>query len=218
MHSTCKVTREMYYEFIFDKQVEKLLEAKLAQESAIGQAAFTRQLLELRNRIADIPDNRAVQIPFLIVVPTSVVPINRQMELLCSEDQRGSSLLDDGGLINQGVETNIQGLYLAVYVDDGALASAFATYDYGRTAAKNGRHSLTVEEGIAHIRHSWSILQNGALNLLGTRYLRRGQVPFLALGTQGPILDAMDEKSMGVTTSFNPSCADRLFNKPHDLT
>jgi len=214
MYSPYKVSHEMQYGRMFDNQATKLIDAKLAQEATIGLTAFIQQLLELRNLLSRVPECKTNQTPFLIVVPRTLVPVSRQMELLSNDDQRGSSLLDDGGLVNQDEETKVRGLYLAAVVEDGPLSSAFAPHDFSEVVRMQGRHNLTVEEGVAKVRSAWNVLNNGSLNLLGTRYMRRGQVPFLTQGMQGPMLDALDEKSMGVTASFVPICAFRLYNTP----
>jgi hypothetical protein len=176
---------ETLHRELFDRQVERLIECGYPGALGMSVEEFRSWLVPLTDLLRKVGGTTPDHIPFLIVVPHGMLPIERQIELLVVAKKRGYA-----GSLGGEKFVNIDGLgsskfpYLIRDVNDGAATvgqTTAAAMISIRRACLNG---LTVEEGIALAVHSPDLLLHHSLALIDTDY--NGYVPELWLCPCGP--------------------------------
>ncbi|MFH2136184.1 MAG: DUF5701 family protein [Patescibacteria group bacterium] len=205
----------MYGE-LFEQQVERLVECGWAAAAWKTRDDFRHWLAPLADLVCRVGKMDTDRIPFLIVVPHSVLSLEHQMERLVVEGKRG--------FIADEVASQLKNLhsigekpspYLICGVDDG-MTTVGQTSDACLTILCScGRRSgLTFEEGVALATHHPQSLADHDFALLGTQYgKKRGERDLcyleLWLSQCGPTINHHWPESRNERRGV-PSCARRL--------
>lgn len=212
-------------EELFDRQVERLIEGGWHTALEMTEHGFRSWLDILRfnrleGRLLDgVGETDPNRIPFLIVIPHAMLPIERQMERLVVAKKRGYASLDSAKLWNPEGVGESKFPYLISEVDDGAGNVGRMTGEVAGEINRACRQGLIMEEAIALAVYSPELLVHHAFALIGADYQnvpwsgngpRRQCVPELWNGSGGPTQNYgwlnSQREDRGV-----PSCRRRLF-------
>lgn len=208
---------------VFDQQVERLIEdgwPAALERTEKDFRAYLGGLADppggiLREVRAETPD----YLPFLVVIPHAILPIERQMERLVVAKKRGYASLDSGKLWNPEGIGEAKSPYLICDVDDGAENVGLATGEVAGGISRACRQGFIMEEAIALALHSPESLVHHAFALIGVDYQiapwsgsgpRRQCVPELWNGSGGPTQNYSPLNSKREDRGV-PSCKRRLF-------
>jgi hypothetical protein len=178
-------SEETLHRQLFDRQVERLIECGYHKALGMMERDLRLWLAPLAGLLGKVGGTAPDHIPFLIVVPHGMLPIERQIELLVVAKKRGYA-----GSLGGEKFVNLDGLgsskfpYLIRDVNDGAVTVGQITAAAMTSIRHACRNGLTVEEGIALAVHSPDILIHHSLATIDTDY--NGYVPELWLCACGP--------------------------------
>ena len=176
---------ETMHEELFGQQVERLVGCGYPGALGMSVEEFRSWLVPLTNLLRKVGGTTPGHIPFLIVVPHGMLPIERQIGLLVVAKKRGYA-----GSLGGEKFVNIDGIgsskfpYLIRDVNDGVTTVGQTTAAAMTSIRRACRNGLTVEEGIALAVHSPDLLLQHSLALIDTDY--NGYIPELWLCACGP--------------------------------
>lgn len=188
---TCEGThaKRQRREDLFDQQVRTLIGKGYPEVAGTDKDQFLGYVNPLRNRVHKAGEVGEGHIPFLIVIPECLVSIPKQMSLVTLEGKTGyTPYLNLTELRNaDGVETpNVP--YLIFDVENGSAMRDISPDNCVKQFAKQGRHGLTVDEGVALVTHYPETLKDHYVDLTGSR-CGSGNVPGLWLYDSRPELN-----------------------------
>lgn len=165
---------ERPFEKLFDIQIQILKDRGVPSD--IIQKLENQKSAVLK-KASDIPFKDG-HIPFLSVIPSTLLSFEKQMEMVYHGSVRGRSYL------NQSRVTSLAQIpkepYYIFDVEDGTAALGKAPQEAEKQFADSNRSPLTAEEGIALVIQHPEILNDHFIDLLGSR-LGDVKVPFLWL-------------------------------------
>ena len=177
---------------LFDSQMETLKQRGCPSD-------IIKALVKMKNGVISkalknqTPKNH---IPFIPVIPRSMLNIDEQMKMVHYRDKKGYNYLNQSALKDV---VDIPGkLYFIFDVEDGQDMLGKSPEKAESLIKKSGRSCLTTEEVIALCIHT-NVLSEHYVDCTGSRYGRAGLIPFVYLGGDGPELrwhysdDANDE-------------------------
>lgn len=162
------------------------------------QKIFLKSLEALGKRLANLKAVSVAEgnVPLLIVVSRSVVPISQQMRKVFLKDLHGISEIRD----YERFRAPSQPVYLIFNVDIGPKLSHFNLYGTKHVFNASQRAGLLIEEGIALVTHYRNILSDKSLYLIGS--MEEKPVPMLTWGNEfgEPVLVIMHGSSEKYTS------------------
>ena len=160
----------------FDRQVANMVSKGYLTHLKLTEAEFKAQIMPLKAKAAslEIPCVPAgVYLPFVLVVPHTLVPSEAAMEVVNREGKNGIIAL------TPRVPTDFrptelvkipENVYLIVNIDRGAKTINVAPDDALKMLVRLGRSPLTIDEGLAIITHYPEYLEkNNCFSLLASR-------------------------------------------------
>jgi hypothetical protein len=175
----------------FDRQVEHLVQEGYPEVAGIEATEFIRHIEPLRKRIGELArlkkEAKEGRIPFVIVIKSELVAVEKAMRLVEFEGERGFTNMDaddikrfkpiDGVRIPNGIA------YLAMDIDTGKGTLNVTPDDAIKAIREEHRSPLTVDEGVALVTHHPEILRiNNCFSMVGSR---RGDRRVTALWISG---------------------------------
>jgi len=161
-------------EELFKQQVNKVIDWNFPTLAVLSQDDFMARYLEpLWQRLKKLPlatKARESRIPFLLVVPHSVVPLSYQLQ--CVRQQLNQKRLEY--IIKPEWFENASGVstpdkaYLVTDVDTGEARTNITPAKCVEKFGHEGRSALTIDEGLALITHYPEVLESHWLDLPGS--------------------------------------------------
>ena len=159
---------------LFAKQVSTIIESKFHIPAGLSESDFvSRHIMPLKQLLAkNIKDTQIEesQIPILIVVPNTVVPLSYQLERIRKNlnDIQLEHIIKPEWFENaKGVSTPDKP-YLLIDVETGYAMKNTTPKKCVKTFNDEGRFALTVDEGIALIAHFPEVLESHWVDLPGS--------------------------------------------------
>ena len=159
---------------LFAKQVSTIIERKFHIPAGLSESDFvSRHIMPLKQLLAkNIKDTQIEesQIPILIVVPNTVVPLSYQLERIRKNlnDIQLEHIIKPEWFENaKGVSTPDK-LYLLIDVETGYAMKNTTPKKCVKTFKDEARFALTVDEGIALIAHFPEVLESHWVDLPGS--------------------------------------------------
>lgn len=153
---------------IFDKQINRLIYLGYPKMAGIDEHEFTKYIISLKNEINETSLGKIRikkgNMPFLVVIPATLVNIHIQMSLVRLGKKNGFTNFDFLNLskINDINRTSLP--YLIWNIDIDGLKNTLPHYCNEQLTEKNRRGLFTIE-GIALIAQYPKILYNSCLDL-----------------------------------------------------
>lgn len=162
------------------KQIERLLALGYAEAAGMERKSFAK--------LIPLPENKANPI---IVIPSNLIPIWEQMELIEVDGKHGKKMLLAES-IRDVIETSDVPYWIYEVEDGGKLLEYKFPEEWVKIFGENNRRALTVMEGIALIAQLPKTLKdNNFVKLLGSRYFAGHPYLGLSLEDSVPELDAV---------------------------
>lgn len=200
-----------YYEELFNRQVSTLKNKYYLQISDMREDEFLFHIKKLKQKVRGIRSSENGHIPFLIVIPKHVVSIQSQLIRIkvgsrsCPPLSRMmidfNSFKNAEGIITPDVP------YLIFDIDDGASMLGVSSDNYKEILGKQNRQALTVEEGIALVTHYPEVLQDHAIDMLGSSHVE-ADIPVLWLNDGWPYLSC--RMNHAILNGGAASCGGRI--------
>jgi hypothetical protein len=155
-----------------DRQIETLLTKGYPALAGLGEAAFTTLLEPLRALLPDVEVSEEAHLPFLLVVPHTLVATVAAVERFEVRGRTGwTDMADEIGSYRpiEGVEVP-GGPYLLADVSTGPETLNVAPGDALPLIRATGRTPLTVDEGVALVTQlPESLTEHNAFQAVGSR-------------------------------------------------
>lgn len=180
--------REVYPEIVtgplaklFDTQM-KTLEQRGCPSEIIRALAGMKSGVISKAMKNQLPKNH---IPFIPVIPHSMLNIDEQMKMVRYRDNKGRNYLDQSGLYDV---VNVPGKpYFIIDVEDGKEMLGKSPEKAEKLIKTQSRSCLTVNEGIALCVHT-NVLSEHYVDCTGSRYELADWVPDVYLSSDRPEL------------------------------
>lgn len=173
-------------EKIFEGQVSTLVKKGYPVAMSMTETSFRDRLRKVKNVVAGITNLKEEtegDIPFLIVIPTNMVPSDKQFAM--AGVTRNMDLVDNGGFGNQHLVVP-DDLYVITNIQDGRGylqgAEAIACINY---LGERNRTGLTAGEGAALATHYPNHLGNHDVGLVGDLAFYGGEIGWFLLLNPG---------------------------------
>ena len=169
-----KQERKENLEKKFNEQKQKLIDLGYPEALGIDKDSFSAKYIEpLRKELDNVPENIPEgNIPFVIVIPGSILDIEKKMSMVKLGQEAGSiyknfdfEKLRDA----KGAETH-KDTYLIYNIEDGHKTKGVSADNNAEQFAKENRRGFTLDEGIALTIHCQEILQDHFIDLPESRY------------------------------------------------
>lgn len=204
---------------LFDKQVEKQIALSYHVDAGLVSpwAPFSakqdawRELLEPLRNIARKSAGLDDAIPFVIVIPHRIVPIERQLfgVTVKSESARSTKTMLAALIRNVRNGAPIDAPYLIFKVRDGSDLAGLPPKESATRLRAHSLLELTAEEGLASATHYPGILKGRTLTFAGSRCGILQKVPRLSVERGRPEL-SYDEESVARPDFCTPYCEELL--------
>jgi hypothetical protein len=155
-----------------DRQIETLLAKGYPALAGLDEAAFTALLDPLRALLPDVEVSEEAHLPFLLVVPHTLVPTVAAVERFEVRGRAGWTDMADeiGSYLPIGGVDVPGGPYLVVDVSTGPETLNVAPGDALPMIRAAGRTPLTVDEGVALVTQlPESLTEHNAFQAVGSR-------------------------------------------------
>jgi hypothetical protein len=180
----------------FDRQVNNLIQKGYPEAAGLTEESFLKYVEPLKKKTGGLsaPENDLEKgnLPFVIVIKSVLIPIEKMMALIEREGEAGIISMSpvEPSSFKSIEEVNIpkSGAYLIIDIDRGKETLNVRPNDALKIIRKINRSPLTIEEGIAIlIHHPDFLMKNNCFSLLASR---RGdkRVPALWLSGAKPKL------------------------------
>jgi hypothetical protein len=170
----------------FDLQVNNLLQKGYAEAANISTIEFLKHFEPLKERILDLSlteiDIEQGKLPFVIVVKSDLVNVEKAMSLVEREGKKGITKLyprepKDFKIID-GINIPNGMAYLLVDIDRGKENINIIPSEALKLIQNKNRTPLTIDEGIAIItQYPEFLIKNNCFSLLASRFSSDKRVP-----------------------------------------
>ena len=192
----------------FEYQVATLLEKRYHAFARCSEREFVSRYLEpLRSTAIGLTDADPERIPFVIVIPNTLVPLEQQVFSLRYAGNGGEARINLHFLSNTHYEYRCP--YLITDVDAGEKLAGRAPKDAERELERRERVPLTATEGVALATQYPELLTERYFDLIGSRY-HGGFVPTLELHDRRPTISRWTETAVSEGQWGAPSCRQRI--------
>ncbi len=183
------------YQAEFDRQVQTYVQKDFPALAGISNEAFLAELSLLRGKVSEIPSDISITegiLPFVIVINSNLVPVEKSVETIERKGKKGYVNLDPVTPKDFTPITSViipkSPFYLLINIDRGKNTLNVRPEDALKRIEKEKRSPLTIDEGISILVHYPEYLKkNNCFSLLASR--RNDQrVPALWISKTGPRL------------------------------
>jgi hypothetical protein len=177
----------------FDRQANNLLQKGYPEAANVSAEEFLKYIEPLKERIGKLTlteiDLEKGQLPFVIVVRSDLIPVEKAMSLVEREGKSGLTKLyprkpKDFEVID-GVRIPNGAAYLLVDIDRGKETINFTPGEALQMIKNGNRSPLTIDEGIAIItQYPKFLMKNNCFSLLASRYRGDKRVPAIWINSE----------------------------------
>ncbi len=178
----------------FDRQINNLLQRGYPAAAGLPTGEFLKHLKPLKVRIEDIVplevDLEQGQLPFVIVVKSDLVSVDKAMSLVERNGQPGCTKLyprepHDFTPIDE-VRLPDGPAYLLVDIDRGKGSLNLAPGEALKVIRTEQRSPITIDEGVALVtQYPAFLMKNNCFSLLASRYRGDKRVPAIWINHAG---------------------------------
>jgi hypothetical protein len=177
----------------FNCQVENLVQKGYPKLAGITTNEFIRLIEPLKEKVAKLTvpaiDLEEGRLPFVIVIKSNLVPVEKAMSFVEREGKQGITKLfplkpEDFKPI-EGISIPNSSVYLLIDIDRGKENINMPPNEALKMIVQNNRSPLTIEEGIAIVTHYPEFLmKNNCFSLLASRHTGDKRVPAIWINSE----------------------------------
>lgn len=162
----------------FERQVENLIQKGYPALAGLNEHEFKKHLQPLKEKADEIEkkveEPQPGRVPFIIVVKSDWVNVDKAMQLVEQKNKLGFSVMDADEMETfkpiDCIELPNGIAYLAIDIDTGKKTLNITPNDAIKMIVHENRSPLTLEEGVALVTHYPDILmKNNGFSLPGSR-------------------------------------------------
>jgi hypothetical protein len=177
----------------FDYQANNLLQKGYPEAADVSAEGFLKHIEPLKEKIGELTlteiDLEKGQLPFVIVVRSDLIPVEKAMSLVEREGKNGLTKLyprepKDFDVVD-GVRIPNGMAYLLVDIDRGKETINITPGEALQMIKNGNRSPLTIDEGIAIItQYPKFLMKNNCFSLLASRYSGDKRVPAIWINSE----------------------------------